>query len=157
MFGGITKWFSTIFKSISEMFSNIFSVITDLLKSLMGGIQSLFGGLFGGLFHGGGVAGHATSFRFVPRMAFAGAPSYAGGFAPDEYPSILHDNEAVVPLSGGRAIPVDIRGADFAQQAQNINIQVITKDPGTKVVYKPSRSQQRVALVNVQRRGMSDV
>lgn len=156
-FKTIKDWFSGIFGMVKDLFGSIFKVISELVGSLFKGIGSLFGSIFGGIFHGGGISGHASMFRSVPMLAFAGAPRFAGGFSPGEYPAILDESEAVVPLSGGRAIPVDIRGADFAQQAQNINIQVITRDPQTKVVYKPSRSQQRAALVHVQRRGMSDV
>lgn len=155
-FGNIGEVFKNIFSTIKDLFSSIFSVISDLIGSIAKGITSLFGGIFGGIFHGGGISGHATMFRQVPMLAFAGAPRFHGGFYPGEYPAILDEEEAVVPLAGGKAIPVTFRG-EQKQESPKVNIQVITRDPETKVKYKPSRSMQRATLVNVSRRGMVDI
>jgi hypothetical protein len=62
-----------------------------------GFLKSAFG-LLGGLFHQGGVVGETFApSRFVPAMAFAGAPRLHGGLAGDEYPAILQKGETVIP------------------------------------------------------------
>lgn len=162
-FSGIKDWFSNIFKSMKDVFSNIFNVISEMLSSIFSGLSSMMSGLFSsignifaGLFHSGGISGHPSAFRSVSAAAFVGAPRFHDGLAPGEYPSILKDDEAVVPLSGGRKIPVDLRGG-MTNVAQQVNIQVITKDPDTRIKYIPSRSQQRAALVKVSKRGMADI
>jgi len=98
-----------------------------------GGLLGLFGGgEGGGLFGGGGGGGSldsilsfATGFfseggmstspvatQSVPASAFKNAPHFSRGTANTSgIPAMLHDNEAVVPLSGGRKIPVDLGDA----------------------------------------------
>lgn len=162
MFSGITDWFKNIFSTIKELFSTIFSVIQDVIGGIMKMVSSLIGslfkgigGMFGGLFHGGGISHSPSVYRFAPMSAFAGAPRFASGFYPGEYPAILHKNEAVIPLTGGRYIPVKFN-SDQKQQ-QPVNITIYTRDPETKIKYKPSRSQQRAALITMSKRGIGDV
>ena len=76
-----------------------------------GGGGGMLGGLFGGLFKEGGLSTQPTSVGLmpsnlsnVPRFASGGMTS-GGGF-----PAILHPNEAVIPLSGGRKVPVEMNG-----------------------------------------------
>lgn len=67
----------------------------------------------------GGLSTDTHSLTRVPIKAFNNAPSLAGGtsttnnfsrkLAGGGIPSILHPNEAVVPLSRGRKIPVDVQ------------------------------------------------
>lgn len=165
MFGGFGNIFKNIFGQIEELFKGIFSFlqeiigglfksISGLFSSLFGGIGGGIGGLFGGLFHTGGISHSPTAYRRLPLGSFAFAPHFSSGFYPDEYPAVLHKNEAVIPLAGGRYIPVKIQGE---YQKQPVNISIYTRDPETKVKYKPSRSQQRAALINISKRGMSDV
>jgi hypothetical protein len=48
----------------------------------------------------------------MPASAFVNAPRFAeGGITSGGMPAVLHDNEAVVPLSRGRKIPVEGGGA----------------------------------------------
>ena len=62
-----------------------------------------------GAFSEGGVSTNPVGSAVVPMAAFRGAPSYANGTANTSgIPAILHPSEAVVPLSGGRKIPVDL-------------------------------------------------
>jgi tape measure domain-containing protein len=66
---------------------------------------------------GGGIVGALPRSQTASFSAFANAPSFAGGTAnTNNYsatlpgggiPSILHANEAVVPLTGGGSIPVE--------------------------------------------------
>jgi len=57
----------------------------------------------------GGYAGQGLSHVTVPSSLFAGAPHYAQGTPNTSggIPAILHDNEAVIPLSRNRSIPVE--------------------------------------------------
>lgn len=66
------------------------------------------------MFSGGGIS-HVGTGRSasVPASAFVNAPRFAGGGLsndPTGIPAVLHPNEAVVPLTGGGAIPVDLTG-----------------------------------------------
>lgn len=70
----------------------------------------------------GGYAGQMIDPMRVPSSVFSGAPSFAEGTANTNdlsrsvrgggIPAILHANEAVVPLSRGRSIPVELSGGD---------------------------------------------
>ncbi|SHJ78705.1 Prophage tail length tape measure protein [Palleronia salina] len=79
-----------------------------------GGIGSFLGpilGMFGG-FKEGGIAGQPVTQHAAPISAFANAPHFAeGGVTGGGIPSILHPNEAVIPLSRGRKVPVEMNGA----------------------------------------------
>jgi hypothetical protein len=88
----------------------------------------------------GGVANRVTNptTRISP-TAFANAPHFASGgtttgmpkILPDGgIPSILHPNEAVIPLAGG-AVPVQLMGLPTAQS-----------DPGMTVHYKGPQQQE---------------
>lgn len=83
-----------------------------------GGFLSSLGGFGGiasmllGAFSEGGYSDSPVSMARVPLSAFAGAPHFAeGGVTSGAIPSLLHPNEAVVPLSRGRKIPVDLGDA----------------------------------------------
>ena len=84
-------------------------------------LTSLFG-MFGGgspvpSFSGGGLVGQHVNTQMVGADVFANAPRYHTGVANvsrDEHPSILHDDEAVVPLPNGRSIPVQMQGGGDA-------------------------------------------
>jgi hypothetical protein len=78
-----------------------------------GGIFGAIGGLLGGLFEEGGYSGSPVASATMPASFWAGAPHYAEGTPNTSggMPAILHDNEAVVPLSRGRSIPVELSGA----------------------------------------------
>lgn len=96
--------------------------ITKLISQLAsgagggGGAGGLIGGavsLIGGLFEEGGVSGSAVTSAAMPASFWAGAPHYSEGTpnTSGAMPAILHDNEAVIPLSRGRSIPVELNGA----------------------------------------------
>jgi hypothetical protein len=60
----------------------------------------------------GGITGSFVNRYNVQPSAFMGAPHYAEGTANTSggHPAILHDNEAVIPLSRGRKVPVELTG-----------------------------------------------
>jgi tape measure domain-containing protein len=90
-----------------------------------GGFIASFFAAVAGVTGGGGPA---ISSVMAPAAAFRQAPSFAMGTGnvSGGIPAILHDNEAVVPLTGGRRVPVDM-GADGGKGGsktviQNFNI-----------------------------------
>jgi hypothetical protein len=103
------------------------------LSSLFGAGSGVLGGLFGGgnagvdigmglgggfgfggmtvpLARSGGVSGGGIlDSATVPMKVFNHAPHFSEGGATGGIPAVLHDNEAVVPLSRGREIPVRLQ------------------------------------------------
>lgn len=100
-------------------------------------LPALFGS-GGGVVGGGGpaipsVMAPAAMFNSAPKFAM-GTPNTTGGV-----PAILHANEAVVPLTGGRKIPIDgdIGGGGGGQTVvQNFNITTPNADS-----FRKSQSQ----------------
>ncbi|TIN95695.1 MAG: hypothetical protein E5Y06_10590 [Mesorhizobium sp.] len=84
-------------------------MIMQLASSLLSG-GGMGGGLLGGLFSEGGYANSPVARAALPISAWAGAPHFAEGTANTSggMPAVLHDNEAVIPLSRGRKIPVEL-------------------------------------------------
>jgi hypothetical protein len=78
-----------------------------LTKGMSGGAPM---GVPGGL--EGGITGSLVNRYMVQPSAFMGAPHYAEGTPNTSggHPAILHDNEAVIPLSRGRKVPVELTG-----------------------------------------------
>jgi hypothetical protein len=93
------------------------SKIAGLASGGGGGAGGLIGGavsLIGGLFEEGGLSGSAVTSAAMPASFWAGAPHFAEGgttLPGGAMPAVLHQNEAVVPLSRGRSIPVELNGA----------------------------------------------
>ena len=77
----------------------------------------------------GGYSGQAVSKGMVPATAWAHAPHYAEGTTNTSggMPSVLHPDEAVIPLSRGRKIPVDM-GKNGGQVSHNVTFNVTTPD-----------------------------
>lgn len=95
------------------------SFIDTLMKAAAGGGGGGAGGEGGGflssIFSGFKEGGYSTSPVTTSRMplsAWHGAPHYAEGTPNTSggIPAVLHDNEAVIPLSRGRHIPVEMKG-----------------------------------------------
>ncbi len=77
-----------------------------LIGSLIGFVGSIFGFSEGG--YSNGPSPHAYT---MPVSAFHNAPHYAQGTPNTSgIPAVLHPNEAVIPLSRGRKIPVEMNG-----------------------------------------------
>ena len=87
----------------------------DAGSSGIGSMLGSAGSWLAGLFSEGGMVGQAVSHGSYSPSAWAGAPAYAEGTANTSgIPSILHDNEAVIPLSRGRSVPVE-----FSNESQS--------------------------------------
>lgn len=124
-----------------------------------GGIGGLFGMILPALFgSGGGVVGGggpaipqvmapAGMFKNAPRFAM-GTPNVSGGV-----PAVLHDNEAVVPLTGGRKIPVEMGGSGSGggnTVVQNFNITTPDADS-----FRKSQSQIAADAASAGQRALS--
>jgi len=75
--------------------------------------------------HGGSVVGAdpPTFYRFVPSVAFAGAPRFHGGFAPGEYPAILQKGEGVFTAGQMKALGLLANnGANSTPQSVEVNV-----------------------------------
>jgi len=110
-------------------------IIADMaVKELIGMLGGNIGGgggaggfglgdIFGAVFGAGSEGGYSESLpgrQAAPISAFAHAPHFAQGTANTSgIPSILHDNEAVIPLTKGRKVPVEM--GDTAQGGQVVN------------------------------------
>lgn len=102
---------SQVFKQIFNMFASQTGGASGFSSeggSFIASGLSFFGST--GSFAKGGISGSPPERVLAPASAFVGAPQFEkGGLTSGGMPAILHPNEAVVPLSGNRAIPVDIR------------------------------------------------
>ena len=79
------------------------------ILSGVGGIGGLVGMILPGLFSEGGYSTSPVASAKVPAAAFHHAPHCSeGGVTSGGIPAVLHPNEAVVPLSRGRKIPVEM-------------------------------------------------
>jgi tape measure domain-containing protein len=115
--GGISNIVLGTLSSLSGVFGDLLSGLSSMINSFSSGdggnsIGNLIGTI-AGLFSEGGMSSSPTSVSSVPVSAFANAKHFAsGGVTSGGIPAILHDNEAVVPLSKGRKIPVDMGDND---------------------------------------------
>lgn len=98
-----------------------------------GGFLSGIGGVGGlltmalGAFSEGGLSTSPVGFASMPASAFRHAPHFAQGTPNTSgIPAVLHPNEAVIPLSRGRKIPVEMGdsagGGTIINAPQTINI-----------------------------------
>lgn len=89
------------------------------------------------IFKEGGYVGSPVSSAMVNASAFTRAPHYAEGThnTSGGLPAILHDNEAVIPLSRNRKIPIE-GGGHKQTIVQNWNIQTPDADS-----FRKSRQQ----------------
>ena len=126
--------------SAKEAFSNMaMSILKDISAMI---VRMMVFRMLNSLFTGGGEAagykgemgGQEMMPRFMPGERYGGIveqgkhiPGYAtGGIAKGStsgYPAMLHGTEAVVPLgSGGRSIPVDLKGSGATNNNIVVNI-----------------------------------
>lgn len=97
----------------------------------LGGPQGLLGMAIGA-FDEGGYSTAPANFATAPVSAFRHAPHFAEGTPNTSgIPAILHNNEAVIPLSKGRKIPVEMNGAAGGGQTVNYapTYNITTPDP----------------------------
>ena len=91
-----------------------------------------------GIFAEGGYPGSPVARASVSPSVFANAPHYAEGTANTSgIPAILHDNEAVIPLSRNRKVPVEMSGASRGQVINN-NFTINTPDADS---FRKSKTQ----------------
>lgn len=95
--------------------------IGGLLSGLFGGgggggdgVSQALPALFGGIYREGtaNTSGNPVAGGSFSAATWAGAPHYAEGThnTSGGMPAILHPDEAVIPLSRGRKVPVEVRG-----------------------------------------------
>jgi tape measure domain-containing protein len=66
-----------------------------------------------GIFKEGGFSNAPVARSSISASAFTNAPHYKEGtHNTSGIPAVLHDNEAVIPLSRGRKVPVEVNGGD---------------------------------------------
>lgn len=77
-----------------------------------------------GAFAEGGYATNPVTRGLMPATAWVGAPHYAEGTANTRggIPAVLHPNEAVIPLSRGRRVPVEMKGGGASPISVTMNI-----------------------------------
>lgn len=103
------------------------SILEDLARlmirqTITGPIASaLSGALSGGFGGGAGAAPHAGMDALGNSTAFHFASGGIASGPTSGYGATLHGTEAVIPLSGGRSIPVDMKGAGGTQVIINNN------------------------------------
>lgn len=126
------------------------------LLSSLGGWQGLLGMALGA-FSEGGISTSPVGSATVPMSAFRNAPHFSQGTTNTSgIPAVLHPNEAVVPLSKGRKIPVDLGGAEGGQGGgktvvQNFNISTPDADS-----FRKSQKQIAADGASAAQRAMSD-
>lgn len=99
-------------------------------------------GMLIGAFSEGGMSNSPVGFSSVSPSAFRNAPHFSQGTANTSgIPAMLHDNEAVIPLSKGRKIGVELNG-DSAGGGTIINApQTITINTPDADSFRRSRKQ----------------
>ena len=92
-----------------------------------------------GIFKEGGYSGSPVSRGSLHPAAFTNAPHYAEGTPNTSggMPAILHDNEAVIPLTRGRKVAVEMAGGNRGQVINN-NFHVSTPDANS---FRKSKQQ----------------
>ncbi|AXQ68293.1 tail length tape measure protein [Caulobacter phage CcrBL10] len=152
-----------IFGEIANM---AFQAFTGGMGGMGGGgpmsMMSMFGGGGGGGFMGFKEGGYTNApvTHYSAASLFAGAPHYAEGtpntsLANGGMPAIVHPDEAVIPLSRGRNIPVELNGAGGGHSTTVISpITVYANDADSfrpaqaQIARKQNKTLRRAALRN---------
>lgn len=171
----IMDMITSIISSITEIIGTIMKSIGDLLGSIMKGIGGMMGGGGGGMwgsifgaiggaggggmagsYHGGGMAGYASTYRMVDPAIFRLAPRLHTGLAPDEFPAILQSGEEVTSRRDRSSIHSEIQSLRRSMSnsgQQPLRVTIKSNDPNTQVKFHPSGSQQAVSLRRAVSRG----
>ena len=126
-----------------------------------GGFLSGLGGLGGilsmamGAFSEGGMSNSPVGMASMPVAAFRNAPHFAAGTVNTSgIPAVLHDNEAVIPLSKGRKIGVEMSGMESAGSSNTVvqNFNISTPDADS---FRRSQKQTLAAAASAGQRAFS--
>lgn len=157
--------FTGAFKSVGGIFKSIFGAILGGLGGAGKGIGGLLGSVLGGgsgggggtsplddlslltdlgIFKEGGYSNTPVSTGRMALSAFFNAPHYAEGTANTSggTPAVLHDNEAVIPLSRGRKVPVELTNGGSNANGTVINNNFTVNSPDADSF---RRSQNQIA------------
>jgi hypothetical protein len=134
-----------------------------------GGLGGMMGGMGGGgagalselagLFKEGGYSTESVGSTVMSKHAWRDAPHYREG-TPNTtgggIPAVLHPNEAVIPLSRGRKIPIEMNGEGGGQQVHmTTNFTVVAPSPDAfrkaqgSITNKQNRDMKRAAARNL--------
>ncbi len=106
-----------------------------------------------GAFAEGGISHRPTSTTLVSSAMMAQAKRFQfGGTTGDTIPAMLSRNEGVVPLRGGRSIPVELEGDDQRGQTNVVNFNITTPDAES---FQRSQGQISASVGAVMRRHQS--
>lgn len=100
-----------------------------------GGAYSTYAGIgnmFAGFFKEGGISTSPVSRAAVPIATFRNVPHFSEGTANTSgaIPAMLHPDEAVIPLSRGRKVPVEMNGGGSGQGiVMNSHYTIVAPDP----------------------------
>jgi lambda family phage tail tape measure protein len=108
--------------AVKELFGDALSGGSSSGGGLLSGLFGGNGGFLAGLFSEGGYSTQAVAHSTVPAAAFKNAPHFSEGTPNTSgIPAMLPPNEAVIPLSKGRKIPVEMTGGSNGGAAQMLN------------------------------------
>lgn len=136
---------TTLMGSLGELGSSIWSGLSSIVGGAAsaigsvdwGGVVSGIGGIFGlgggaattaAALSRGGISHLAPRTAQIPLAALAGARRFQFGGSVDNIPALLSRGEAVVPLRGGRAIPVEMKGGEGGGTTVYVNMVVQAQD-----------------------------
>lgn len=128
-----------------QQITGLGSLFSSLAQGIFGN-GSAGSGIFNSLLSIGGSALGIGAFKeggfSTSPVAWAKAPHYAEGTANTSggIPAVLHDNEAVIPLSRGRKVPVEVNSnlTSGGRQVINNNFNVTSPDADS---FRNSRQQ----------------
>jgi len=118
----ISQWL--IFDSLTKSGSGWGTGEQKGYGGLLGFVGGLLGGVGGAVKHEGGIVGELGPTRSVPAAAFAFAPRFHGGFAPNEYPAILNRGEGVFTPAQMKAL-----GKTGDDESKTTNFFIYAMDP----------------------------
>lgn len=157
MEGIVTKSFDNMADSVAEFATSgkfdfksfADSILKDMIRiAAKAAILNIFKMILPGFGGTGGATGaplqlgtHSEGGLATKPVSFTGNGGLTSGI-----PAVLHPNEAVVPLSRGRSIPVDISG----QSGSNVKINIYNQSGGeAKVNDRKDASGQRIVDIIV--------
>jgi phage-related minor tail protein len=101
------------------------SILEDLARlmvrqNITGPLAGALGGALSGMFGGGAAQPLSVTSGVSYNTAFGATGGVFSG-PTSGYPAVMHGTEAIVPLSGGRSIPVEMKGGGDVQVVINNN------------------------------------